>query len=81
MSLVWIFVGVDSSLVNQLRFLYKHFPLNGFVPQVDLSKLLPELIAGLPHTDCSDAALGEVALYVKRSQYITIPEEWWGVFP
>ena len=50
--------------------------------QVDTVTPLPTLIQSLPRTDdCTLAALDEVAHYLRKSKYLTIPEEWVAVFP
>ena len=49
--------------------------------KVDTQIPLPTLIQSMPRTDCSDAALCEVARYLRKSQHLTIPEEWLGCFP
>lgn len=45
--------------------------------QVDTETPLPELYGKMPWSDCPEAELGEVITYLKKSQFIRIPPEWW----
>lgn len=38
---------------------------------------LPELFGKMPWSDCPEAELGEVITYLKRSQFLRVPPEWW----
>ena len=45
--------------------------------QVDSETPLPELYGSVPDTTCEEAELGEVINYLKRSQFLVVPPEWW----
>jgi len=47
--------------------------------QVDTSTPLPLLVERMPWSDCNEGVLGEVLEYVKKSKYLSLPEEWLGV--
>ena len=37
---------------------------------------LPQLFAAMPWSECVDAELSDVIRYLKKSKYLTVPEEW-----
>ena len=45
--------------------------------EVDETTPLPLLVGSMPWSECAEGELGPVIEYVKRSQYLKLPEEWW----
>ena len=44
--------------------------------QVDTATPLPLLVAQMPWSDCCEGELGEVLEYLRKSKYLSLPEEW-----